>query len=164
MLTSACTWHYYRHLIILVIGFRCSTQVPHFTAPFMPHMTLLGFMCPGLGNFIRSQVLSHHTINKPHDMLPLSHSLSPDQLPLLCTPLVFTTHHAIYGAHATTSTPTVAFVLTVYHLYIQIKGGQTEYTPPYASYFMLLPHAHTYTLHCACTHTSPLHPPTCLHT
>ena len=60
MLASTHMWHYYRHLIILVIGFRNSTQAPHFT----PHMTLLGFMCPGLGNFIRSWVLSCYTINK----------------------------------------------------------------------------------------------------
>ena len=66
-------------------------QLPVSAAPppvVFPHMTLLGFLCPGLGKLIRSQALSHHTINKPHDMLPLSHSLSPDQLPLLCTPLV----------------------------------------------------------------------------
>ena len=88
VLASAHTQHYYRHLIILVIGFRYSTQAPHFTAPFMPYMTLLGFMCPGLSKLTRSQTLSHHAINKPHDMLPLSHSPSPDQLPLLCTPLV----------------------------------------------------------------------------
>ena len=168
MLTSAFTWHYCRHLIILVIGFRCSTQAPHFTAPFMPHMTLLGFMCPGLGNFIRSWVLSHHTINKPHDTLPLSHSLSPDQLPLLCTPLVFTTYHAIYGAHATTSTPTIAFVL-ISPVHTD-KRRTNRIHPTLCILLCTLPHAHAYTLphtgtlHCACTHTSPLHSPTCLHT
>ena len=103
--------YYYRHSIILNIGFRCSTQASNFTAPFVPHMTLLGFMCPGLGNFIRSQVLSHCAINKPHDTSPLSHSPSPDQLPLLHTPLVFTTYHTLYGTCTATSTPTIAFVL-----------------------------------------------------
>ena len=53
MLTSTHTQHYHRHSIILVIGFRHSTQALHLTAPFMPHMTLLGFMCPGLGKSIR---------------------------------------------------------------------------------------------------------------
>ena len=92
----------------------------------MPHMTLLGFMCPGLGKLIRSQVLSHCTINKPHDMLPLSHSPSPDQLPLLCTPLVFTTYHALYSTHTTASTPTIAFVL-ISPVHTD-KKGWTEYT------------------------------------
>ena len=91
-LTSAHIQHCYRHSIILVIGYRHSTQAPHFTAPFTPHMTLLGFMCPALGKFIRSWVLSHHAINKLYDMSPLSHSPSLDQLPLLCTPLVFATY------------------------------------------------------------------------
>ena len=111
MITSAHMWHYYRHLIILVIGLRHSTQALCFTAPFMPHMTLLGFMCPGPGKLIRSQVLSHHAINRPHDMLLFSHSLSPDQLPLLCTSFSFASYHMVYGACATMSTPTIAFVL-----------------------------------------------------
>ena len=62
-------------------------------------MTLLGFMCPGLGKSIKSWVLSHHAINKLYDMSPLSHSPSLDQLPLLCTPLVFATYHMIYLHH-----------------------------------------------------------------
>ena len=40
VLTSTCIQHYYRHSIIPVIGFRHNTQAHHFTAPFMPHMTL----------------------------------------------------------------------------------------------------------------------------
>ena len=103
--------HYYRHLIILVIGLRHSTQAPCFTAPFMPPMTLLGFMCPGLGKLIRSWALSHCAINRPHDTLLFSHSLSTDQLPLLCTPFSFASYHAVYSAHATMSAPTIAFVL-----------------------------------------------------
>ena len=161
--------YYYRHSIILDIGFRCSTQASHFTAPFMPHMTLLGFICPGLGNFIRSQVLSHCAINKPHDTSPLFHSLSPDQLPLLHTPLVFTTYHTLYGTCTTTSTPTIAFVL-ISPIHTD-KKGQTEYTPPYASHFVPLPHTythtspHAHTSHCAYTCTSPsLCSPTCSHT
>ena len=110
-ITSAHTQHYYRHLIILVIGLRCSTQALCFTAPFMPHMTLLGFMCLGPGKLIRSQALSHHAINRPHDTLLFSHSLSPDQLPLLCTSFSFASYHTVYGACATMSTPTIAFVL-----------------------------------------------------
>ena len=147
MLTSTCTQHYCRHLIVLVIGFRHSTQAPHFTVPFMPHMTLLGFMCPGLGKLIRSQVLSHCTINKPHNMLPLSHSPSPDQLPLLCTPLVFTTYHALYSTHTTASTPTIAFVL-ISPVHTD-KIGWTEYTPPYTSHFSPLPHAHSHFAPCS---------------
>ena len=103
--------HYYRHLTILVIGLRCSTQAPCFTAPFMPPMTLLGFMCPGPGKLIRSWALSHHAINRPHDTSLFSHSPSPDQLLLLCTPFSFATHHVIYSACDTTSTPAIAFVL-----------------------------------------------------
>ena len=127
----------------------------------MPHMTPLGFMCPGLGKLIRSWVLSHCTINKPHDMLPLSYSPSPNQLPLLCTPLVFTTYHALYGTHTTASAPTIAFVLTSpVHT---DKKGWTEYTPPYTSHFAPLLHAHTHTLPHARTfphaHTLP-----CTHT
>ena len=52
MLASTSTQHYYRHSIVPVIGFKYNTQAPHFPAPFMPHMTLLGFMCPGLGKFL----------------------------------------------------------------------------------------------------------------
>ena len=148
-LTSTCTQHYYRHLIVLVIGFRHSTQAPHFTAPFMPHMTPLGFMCPGLGKLLGSWVLSHCTINKPHDMLPLSYSPSPNQIPLLCTPLVFTTYHALYGTHTTASAPTIAFVL-ISPVHTD-KKGWTEYTPPYTSHFPPLLHAHTHTLPHACT-------------
>ena len=151
MITSAHTWHYYRHLIILVIGLRCSTQALHFIAPFMPHMTLLGFMCPGLGKLIRSQALSHHTINKPHDILLFSHSLSPDQLPLLCTPFSFATYHTIYSACTATSAPTLAFVL-ISPVHTN-KRGQTEYTPPDISHFVPLPHTHTHTLPYACTCT-----------
>ena len=142
-ITSAHTQHYYRHLIILVIGLRCSTQALHFTAPFMPRMTLLGFMCPGLGEIIRSQALSH-AINMPHDTSLFSHSLSPDQLPLLCTPFSFATYHTIYSACTTTSAPTLAFVL-ISPVYTD-KRGQTEYTPPDISHFVPLPHTHTHTL------------------
>ena len=156
MITSAHTWHYYRHLIILVIGLRCSTQALHFIAPFMPHMTLLGFMCPGLGKLIRSQALSHHTINKPHDILLFSHSLSPDQLPLLCTPFSFATYHTIYSACTATSAPTLAFVL-ISPVHTN-KRGQTEYTPPDISHFVALPHAHAHTS--PHTHTLP-HTHTC---
>ena len=110
-IASARTQHYYRPLIILVIGLRCSTQAPCFTAPFMSPMTLLGFMCPGPGKLIRSRALSHHAINRPHDTLLFSHSPSPDRLPLLCTSFSFASYHAVYGTHATMSTPTIAFVL-----------------------------------------------------
>ena len=161
---------YYRHSIILVIGFRCSTQPPYFTAPFMPHMTLLGLMCPGLGKLIRSQALSHHAINKPHDTSPLSHSLSPDQPHLLCTSLFFATYHALCSTCVAMSTPTIPFVLlSPVHT---DKKGWTEYTPPYTSHFVplplvcthTLPHAHICTLHHTCTWTSPpLHSPTCSH-
>ena len=89
----------------------------------MPHMTLLGFMCPGLGKSIRSWVLSHHAINKPHDMSPLSYSLSPDQPLLLYTPLVFATYHAIYGTCTATSTPIIAFVL-ISPVHTDNKGWQ----------------------------------------
>ena len=111
VIASARTWHYYRPLIILVIGLRCSTQAPCFTAPFMPPMTLLGFMCPGPGKFIKSQALSHCAINRPHDMLLFSHSPSPDQLPLLCTSFSFASYHAVYSACTAMSAPTIAFVL-----------------------------------------------------
>ena len=165
MITSAHMQHYYRHLIILVIGLRHSTQAPSFTAPFMPHMTLLGFMCPGPGKLIRSWALSHHAINRPHDMLLFSHSLWPDQLPLLCTSFSFASYHMVYGTRATMSTPTIAFILkSPVHA---DKGGQTEYTPPDISYFVPLPHAHTCTLPHAHTlpHTCTLHlaPCSCSH-
>ena len=111
MITFAHMWHYYRHLIILIIGLRHSTQAPCFTAPFMPHMTLLGFMCPGPGKLIRSWALSHCAINRPPDTSLFSHSPSPDQLPLLCTSFSFASYHAVYGAHTTMSTPTIAFIL-----------------------------------------------------
>ena len=171
-ITSTHTQHYYRHLIILVIGLRCSTQAPCFTAPFIPHMTLLGFMCPGPGKLIRSQALSHHAINRPHDTLLFSHSLSPDQLPLLCTSFSFASYHMVYGAHAATSTPTIAFVL-ISPVHTD-KKKQTEYTPSYISHCVPLPHTHTCTLLYA--HTLPhtctsltlaphlfLHSPTCSH-
>ena len=87
-IASAHTQHYYRPLIILVIGLRHSTQAPCFTAPFMSPMTPLGFMCPGPGKLIRSQALSHHAINRPHDTLLFSHSLLPDKLPFYVPPLV----------------------------------------------------------------------------
>ena len=133
----------------------------------MPHMTLLGLMCPGLGKLIRSRALSHHAINKPHDTLPLSHSLSPDQLPLLCTPLFFATYHELCSTCATMSTPTIPFVL-ISPVHTD-KKGWTEYTPPYTSHFVplphvcthTLPHTHDHTLHCThtlhhtCTWTSP---------
>ena len=111
MIASTHTQHFYRHLIILVIGLRCSTQAPCFTAPFMPLMTLLGFMCPGPGKLIRSWALSHCAINRPHDTSLFSHSPSPDQLLLLCTSFSFATRHVIYGTCATMSAPTIAFVL-----------------------------------------------------
>ena len=157
VLTSTCTQHYYRHSIVLVIGFRYSIQACHFTTPFMPHMTLLGFMCPGLGKSIRSWVLSHHAINKPHDMSPLSYSLSPDQPHLLYTPLVFATYHAIYGTCTATSTPIIAFVL-ISPVHTDNKGWQN--TPhPYTSHFAPLPNT------CTCTlpHTLHLHFAPCLH-
>ena len=110
-ITFACMRHYYRPLIILVISLRCSTQATCFTAPFMSPMTLLGFMCPGPGKLIRSQALSHRSINRPHDMSLFSHSLSPDQLPLLCTSFSFASNHMVYGARAAMSAPTIAFVL-----------------------------------------------------
>ena len=111
VIDSACTQHYYRPLIILVIGLRRSTQAPCFTAPFMSPMTLLGIMCPGPGKLIKSQALSHHAINRPHDTSLFSHSPSPDQLPLLCTSFSFASYHTVYGAHATMSALTIAFVL-----------------------------------------------------
>ena len=118
--------HYYRPLIILVIGLRCSTQAPCFTAPFMSPMTLLGFMCPGPGKLIRSQALSHCAINRPHDTSLFSHSLSPDQLPFLCTSFSFASYHMVYGVHAAMSALDI-------------------------SHFVLLPHAHACTLPHACT-------------
>ena len=146
-------WHYYRPLIILVIGLRCSTQAPCFTAPFMPPMTLLGFMCPGPGKLISSQALSHCTINRPHDTSLFSHSPSPDQLPLLHTSFSFASYHMVYGACAAMSAPTIAFVL-ISPVHTDKKGGQTEYTPQDISHFVPLPHAHAH------THTSP-HAHTC---
>ena len=110
-ITSACMRHYYRPLIILVIGLRHSTQAPCFTAPFMSPMTLLGFMCPGPGKLIRSRALSHHAIDRPHDTSLFSHSPSPDQLPLLCISFSFASYHTVYGAHTAMSAPTIAFVL-----------------------------------------------------
>ena len=114
-------------------------------------------MCPGLGKLIRSQALSHHAINKPHDMSPFSHSPSPDQLPFLCTPFSFATYHVIYSACATMSAPTIAFVLV--SPVDTDKKGQTEYTPSYTSHFVPLPHTCTHTLPRAHAHTSP-----CAHT
>ena len=99
---------------------------------------------------IRSQVLSHHTINKPHEMLPLSHSPSPDQLPLLCTPLVSTTYHAIYGTCTKTSTPTIAFVL-ISSVHTDKKGQQN------------MPHLMHLTLHLCLTFTLALCPMLTLH-
>ena len=171
MITSAHMQHYYRHLIILVIGLRHSTQAPCFTAPFMPHMTLLGFMCPGPGKLIRSWALSHHAINRPHDMLLFSHSLSPDQLPLLCTSFSFASYHTVYGTHATMSTPTMPSYLN--HLYMQIKGDKQN--TPHLTYLTLCPclmltlalcpmltlcpTLAPCTLHCAHAHTCTLPPP-----
>ena len=87
-------------------------------------------------------------------MSPLSHSPSPDQLPLLCTPLVFATYHALYGTCTAMLAPTIAFVLiSPVH---RDEKGQTEYTPPYASHFVPLPHACAHTLSHACAHTLPL--------
>ena len=111
VIASAHTQHYYRPLIILVIGPRSSTQAPCFTAPFMSPMTLLGFMCLGPGKLIRSWALSHCAINRPHDTLLFSHSPSPDQLPLLCTSFSFASYHMVYSTHATMSAPTIAFAL-----------------------------------------------------
>ena len=130
---------------ILVIGLRYSTQAPCFTAPFMPPMTLLGFMCPGPGKLIRSRALSHRAINRPHDTLLFSHSLSPDQLSLLCTSFSFASYHVVYGTHATMSTPTIAFVL-ISPVHIDKRRNPTD-----ISHFVPLPHAHAHTLPCACT-------------
>ena len=160
MIASTHMQHYYRHLIILVIGLRHSTQAPCFTAPFMPPMTLLGFMCPGLGKLIRSRALSHCTINMPHDMSLFSHSSSPDQLPLLYTSFSFASYHTVYSAHAAMSTPTIAFILMSLVHTDKKKGGWTEYTLLDISHFVPLPHTHARTLPCAhilpCTHTLPL--------
>ena len=92
----------------------------------------------------------HCTINRPHDTSLLSHSLSPDQLPLLCTPFSFATYHAIYSTCATMSAPTIAFVL-ISPVHTDKKKKKTEYTPPDISHFVPLPHAHTCTLPHACT-------------
>ena len=149
--------HYYRHLIILVIGLRCSTQAPCFTAPFMPHMTLLGFMCPGLGKLIRLQALSHHTINKPHDTLLFSHSLSPDQLPLLCTPFSFATYHMIYGACTATSTTTRTFVL-ISPVHTDKEGTNRIHLTSCISLCALTSHLCSYFASCLHSHFAP-----CLH-
>ena len=92
-----------------------------------------------------------------------SHSLSPDQLPLLCTPFSFATYHVIYSACATTSTPTIAFVL-ISPVHTD-KGGQTEYTPPYTSHLVPSPHAHAHTSppHSHFAPCSYLTPHSCLH-
>ena len=137
MITSAHMQHYYRHLIILVIDLRHSTQAPCFTAPFMPPMTLLGFMCPGPGKLIRSRALSHCTINMPHDMLLFSHSPSPDQLPLLFTSFSFASYHMVYSAHAAMSTPTIAFIL-ISLVHTDKKKGDEQNTP-YWTYLTLCP-------------------------
>ena len=163
-IASTHMWHYYRPLITLVIGLRCSTQAPCFTAPFMSPMTLLGFMCPGLGKLIRSWALSHCAINRPHDMSLFSHSPSPDQLPLLCTSFSFASYHMVYGACTTMSTSTIAFVL-LSPVYTDKRRGWTEYTPGDISHFVPLPHTHartsphTHTSPCACTspHACTLH-------
>ena len=135
-ITSARTWHYYRPLIILVIGLRRSTQAPYFTAPFMSPMTLLGFMCPGPGILIRSRALSHCAINRPHDMSLFSHSLSPDQLPLLCTSFSFASYNMVYGARTAMPAPTIAFVL-ISPVHTD-KGGDEQNTP-YLTYLTLCP-------------------------
>ena len=97
--------------------------------------------------------MSHCTINKPHEMLPLSHSPSPDQLSLLCTPLVFATYHAIYGTCTKTSTPTIAFVLISS---IQIKRDNRICPTLCISLCTFASHSH---LHFApCSHFTP-----CLH-
>ena len=162
-------WHYYRHLIILVIGLRHSTQAPCFTAPFMPPMTLLGFMCLGPGKLIRSQALSYRTINRPHDTSLFSHSPSPDQLPLLCTPFSFASYHAVYGTHATTSTPTIAFVLISP---VHTDKKKDEQNTPHQTYLTLCPCLMlalrpTLTprtvLTLALAPHLPLHSPTCSH-
>ena len=157
-IASARTQHYYRHLIILVIGLRCSTQAPCFTAPFMPHMTLLGFMCPGPGKLIRSQALSHHAINRPHDTSLFSHSLSPDQLPLLCTPFGFATYHVIYGAHTTMSAPTLAFVL-ISPVHTDKKGTNRIHPILHISLCALASCSHTHFTPCShftpCLHLAP---------
>ena len=137
-------WHYYRHLIILVIGFRCSTQAPHFTTPFMPHMTILGFMCPGLGKLIRSQALSHHAINKPHDTWPLSHS--PSTTPFLY-PISFATYHVIYSTYATMSAPTIAFVL-ISPVHTDKKGMNSIHPTSHISLCTLASCLHSYLALC----------------
>ena len=168
MITSAHMWHYYRHLIILVIGFRHSTQALCFTAPFMPHMTLLGFMCPGPGKLIRSQALSHHAINRPHDMLLFSHSPSPDQLPLLCTSFSFASYHAVYSVCTAMSAPTIAFVL-ISPIHTD-KKGMNRIHPTWhislcalasCSHLHFTPHSH-FTLHLHVTLCSHLAPHTAL--
>ena len=128
--------HYYRPLIILVIGLRCSTQAPCFTAPFMSPMTLLGFMCPGPGKLIRSQALSHCAINRPHDTSLFSRGLSPDQLPLLCTSFSFASYHMVYGVHAAMSAPTIAFVLISP---VHTDKERDEQNTPHWTYLTLCP-------------------------
>ena len=136
MITSARMQHYYRPLIILVIGLRRSTQAPCFTVPFMPPMTLLGFICPGPGKLIRSQALSHHAINRLHDTSLFSHSLSPDQLPLLCTSFSFASYHAVCGACTTMSAPTIAFILISP---VHTDKKRDEQNTPHLMYLTLCP-------------------------
>ena len=102
----------------------------------MPPMTLLGFMCPGLGKLIRSWALSHHAINRPHDTSLFSHSPSPDQLPLLCTSFSFASYHVVYGACATTPVSTIAFVL-ISPVHTDKKGD--EQNTPRLIYLTLCP-------------------------
>ena len=103
--------------------------------------------------------MSHCIINKPHDISPLTHSLSPDQLPLLCTPLVFATYHVVYVTCTATSAPTIAFVL-ISPVHTD-KKGTTECTPPgYISFCTFASHSclhfalHLHSTY-ACTHTLP---------
>ena len=158
-------WHYYRHLIILVIGLSHSTWAPCFTAPFMPPITLLGFICPGLGKLIRSWALSHCTINRPHDTSLFSHSLSPDQQPLLCTSFSFASYHMVYSACTTMSIPTIAFIL-ISPVHTDNKGD--EQNTPHLIYLTLCPCltltlCPTLALCPALAPHLPLHSPTCSH-
>ena len=165
MIDSACTWHYYRPLIILVIGLRRSTQAPCFTAPFMSPMTLLGIMCPGPGKLIKSQALSHHAINRPHDTSLFSHSPSPDQLPLLCTSFSFASYHTVYGAHAAMSAPTIAFVL-ISPVHTDKKKGGDEQNTPHETYLTLWPCLTLTLAPCPTIALAPclsLHSPICSH-
>ena len=168
-IASARMQHYYRPLIFLVIGLRRSTQAPCFTAPFMPPMTLLGFMCPGPGKLIRSWALSHQAINSPHDTSLFSHSLLPDQLPLLCTSFSFASYHMVYGTRAAMSTPTIAFVLNS-PVHTDKKRTNRIHPTWHISLCALASHSH---LHLAphlhfplCSHFTPhlhLTPHSCLH-